>query len=114
MSAKSRTRHIACRFPTGASVVIAVLVLALLGGLFHHHETASESDACPYCHAVVQTPVADLGRILPTPFFEVIGTVTLAPVGRLVSIRPFLITDPRAPPASTHPALVRESWTGLA
>jgi hypothetical protein len=113
MSANSLSRRIAVRFPTAAMVIIAVLILALVGGLFHHHETAAESAACAYCHAGVQTPAADLGRVLPTPFFTVIGAVTLSPVCRWAPILPFASPIPRAPPVSTDPVFFREG-AGLA
>jgi hypothetical protein len=64
-------RSIRGRVPTKALAIVAILVLGLLGGLLHHHESASDSVACPYCHAGVQTPVIHL--VLVALCFAAVG-----------------------------------------
>ena len=97
------------RVPLAAMAIVALLILGLLGGLFHHHENEKDADACAYCHSVVQTPVQDLARTLPCTAFRVVGTAIPNPVSRWVEILPNLSTTPRAPPSATRLILFSES-----
>jgi hypothetical protein len=112
MSTTTTNERIAVHFR--AVAVIAVLILALIGGLFHHHQNATEAAACSYCHAGVQAPVPDLARTLPTPLFTVVGAVLLEPVSRWAPILQFSSPIPRAPPTETHPVVISESCADLA
>jgi hypothetical protein len=89
------------------------LVIALLGGLFHHHESESESAACSYCQAGLQTPVADLAVDLVTPSFAAVGYVSPAFYSDAPSVFPFTNLIPRAPPASSQRTFLWESIAGL-
>jgi hypothetical protein len=91
------------------SAIIALVVLALVGGLFHHHESASDSDACSNCHAGVQTPVIDLTAALITPFLAVIGSVTSTQVSFFPRVAYVSTLIPRAPPNTTHAVVF---WEG--
>jgi hypothetical protein len=97
-----------------AIALIAVLILALLGGLFHRHASASESAACPICHAGGQTPVADLAGALAAPFLTTVGFVSPARSELVAHIFKFSKLIPRAPPIATHPVMFREGCAGLA
>ena len=97
-----------------AVAFIAVLIGLLLGGLFHHHEDASQEAACPYCHTGVQAPVPDLARILPTPFFTVVAVVSSNSVSQWTPVLSFSTLIPRAPPAATLPVVFWESCGSLA
>jgi hypothetical protein len=93
--------------------IVAILVLGLLGGLFHHHESASDSAACSYCHAGVQTPEIDLAGALVAPSFAAVGSVApVQPFGfpRIVQVSTLI---PRAPPRTTHPVMFCEGCVGL-
>ena len=93
--------------------IIAVLALGLLGGLFHHHLSARDSDACAYCHAGAQTPVIDLAGTLVVPFFAVVGMATPSWVSQLPRIVPTSALVPRGPPATPHLAKFWEGCGGL-
>src|ERR1700752_2040048 len=84
--------------PAIAFAVVAILILVLLGGLFHHHESEVEVAACCYCHAGVQSPVFDL-PIVWTPLAPV-GFATPARPGRVSGVVRFSKLAPRAPPAA--------------
>jgi hypothetical protein len=106
-------RSIKGRLPIKALVIFAILVLALLGGLFHHHESASDSSACSYCHVGVQTPVIDLADALVAPFFAAVGSVAPTLVSDLPRTVHFSTLIPRAPPITIHPAMLWEGCVGL-
>src|SRR5258706_589143 len=89
--------------PIKALAIVAILLLGLLGGLFHHHESASESAACSYCHAGVQTLPIDLSGALITPLFAVVGVVTPARASDPPRIVPSATLVPRAPPSQPIP-----------
>jgi len=99
------------RTGTGISVYFwrvagtAVLILALLGGLIHHHESESDAAVCSYCHANVQTPVPNLARTLPAPRLIVVATLFLVPVSRWVHAFAVSSPIPRAPPIATPSTL---------
>jgi hypothetical protein len=114
MRLKHPERSIRAQVPIKAIAIVAILVLGLVGSLFHHHESASESAACSYCHAGVQTPVMDLAGALVAPSFAVVGFVTLARLSRLPRIVQFSTLIPRAPPTTMHPATFWEACVGLA
>ena len=107
-------RNVRHRFSGKALAIVGILVLGLLGGLLHHHDSESDSDACSYCHAGVQTPVIDLAVTLVATTFAVVGFVgPRRPVclPQVVRRPPFV---PRAPPSTTHPAASWEGWVGIA
>jgi hypothetical protein len=97
-----------------AIAIVAILVVALFGGLFHHHNSESESAACPYCHAGLEKPIADLAVVLAVPLFSEVGYVNPTQCSQTPPVLRFSTLIPRAPPASTHPALSWESCAGLA
>ena len=88
--------------------IVAVLVLGLLGGLFHHHESESESAACSFCHAGVQIAVADPAGALGAPFFEAVGSIAPTWPSRIPRIVHYVTLVPRAPPATTHSVVFGE------
>jgi hypothetical protein len=92
------------QFPTMEFAIVAILVLGLLGGLFHHHESASDSAACSYCHAGVQTPEIDLAAALVAASFAVVGFVTLSQPSCLPRSVRFSTLIPRAPPSQLIPS----------
>src|ERR1700687_4666851 len=102
MSLGPPNRHILGAFSARGIAIVAILVIGLLGGLFHHHESASDSDGCSYCHACVQTPVIDPAGALITPIFAVVGR--LVPQGPLsiARILAFSSLASRAPPVPTQ------------
>lgn len=104
----------ALRLPLAAMAIIAVLVIGLLGGLFHHHQSESEASVCSYCHAGVQTPVGDLANALTNPSLESIGTLDLPPYLEYPSINQYSTLIPRAPPQIIHPALFWEGYAEFA
>jgi hypothetical protein len=97
------------RVPLAAMAIVALLILGLLGGLFHHHKNEKDAAACSYCHSVIQTPVQDLARNLPSPAFRVVGAAIPNPVSRWAVILPNSSTTPRAPPSATRLVLFWES-----
>lgn len=112
MKVKHPARSIRERLPSKALAIVAVLVFALFGCLFHHHESAPESAACSYCQAGVQTPVIDLAGALVATTSAVLGFVTPARPSRLPRVVRFLTLVPRAPPATTHPVAFWEGCAG--
>jgi hypothetical protein len=106
-------RSIRGQFPTKGIAIVAILVLGLLGGLFHHHESESDSAACSYCHSGVQTPVAHLAAALVAPFITAVESVTRTWTAHLPQIVHFSTLIPRAPPVTTDPAVYREGCAGL-
>src|ERR1700757_1697526 len=104
MNPRSSSRVVGPRLRLAAMAVFAILIIGLLGGLFHHHQNAAEAAACSYCHAGVQTPVSDLARALPTPFLTIVGTAPIEPVSRWAPVLLPSNTAPPAPPSPTHPA----------
>ena len=105
MKKRSPEPNVAARLSMMAIATVAVLVLALLGGLFHHHESASDSDGCSYCHTGVQTAVSNLARTVAVPFLDAVGSVDPAQSSEPAAVLVFSTFIPRAPPASTRPAL---------
>jgi hypothetical protein len=94
-----------------AVAIAAILLFGLVGALFPHHETAADADECSYCHAGILTPIADLARLLAAPFRAAIAYLDPTPPAPPASLSPRSTLIPRAPPASTHPALF---WEGCA
>jgi hypothetical protein len=113
MSLDHAYRDILRPFPAWKIALVAVLGLALLGGLFHHHELASDSDGCSYCHAGIQTPVIDLTDALVTPAFTVVGAVAEQLPFHHVRNLHFSLLVPRAPPLSTLCTVFGEGCVGL-
>jgi hypothetical protein len=113
MRHKHSERSIRGQFPLTGLAIVAILVLVLLGGLFHHHESASDSAACSYCHAGVQTPVVDLAGALVTPSFAAVGSVAPAQPSDFPRISHFSTLVPRAPPVPNHPLMFWEGCVGL-
>ena len=101
------------RFPIMRLAIVFILVLVLLGGLFHHHESQSDSAACSYCHAGVQTPVIDLAGALAVPFLANVGSVIPTRPSCLPRVVQFSTLVPRAPPVTTHPVVFWEGCDGL-
>jgi hypothetical protein len=89
--------------PIKGLAIVAILLLGLLGGLFHHHESASESAACSYCHVGVQTAPIDPPSALIAPLFAVLGVVTPARASDPPQIVPSAPLVPRAPPSQLIP-----------
>jgi hypothetical protein len=94
--------------------IVAILILALVGGLFHHHKPASHSVACSYCHAGVQTPVIDLAVALVVPLFAVVGIATPARPSHVPRIDRASTLIPRAPPGAAFPDMFQVGGVGLA
>jgi hypothetical protein len=87
------------RFCRLGVALVVVLIIGLLGGLFHHHESDSARAACPLCSASVQTPVENLiGALLIRPVITV-GMVSLDSPQSVDLLGSFDSTIPRAPPA---------------
>jgi len=99
--------------PARALVIVAILVLGLLGGLFRHHESASDSAACAFCHAGVQTPVPDLAGTLFATGAAVVGFIPPVLPSRLPGVAHFSTLIPRGPPVATHPVMFREGCMGV-
>ena len=89
-------RCLTIHFP--AKIIAAVLILGLLGGLFHFHESAAQSAACACCHAGIQAPVSDLANILSVPFLADAGSVEPARAIHDAPAAGFSAVIPRAPP----------------
>jgi hypothetical protein len=98
-------RDIRGEFAKKAVLIVAMLVLGLLAGLFHHHESASDYNACSYCHASVQTRVLDLAGALLARTSGVVGFVTPTRPSPLPRAVHFSLLVPRAPPVTTHPVV---------
>jgi hypothetical protein len=99
--------------PIRVLALVAILLLGLLGGLFHHHESETEAAACSYCHAPAQKPVIDLAGTLVAPSFETVGIVTPARPAQLLQIVRFSKLVPRAPPTTAHSVVFWEGGAGL-
>src|SRR5690349_9531960 len=102
MKLKHPERSIRGQFPMTGLAIAAILILGLLGGMSHHHESKSGSAACSYCHTGTQMPVLNLAAALVGLFFAAAGPVT--PFGpfqlpRIVHFSPLI---PRGPPTTTH------------
>lgn len=104
MNPRFSSRIAGPRVRLAATALVAILIIGLLGGLFHHHENETEAAACSYCHAGVQTSVSDLAQTLPAPFFAIVGTAPIEPVSRPAPVLLPSNRTPRAPPSLTHPA----------
>ena len=113
MSLDHANRDIQGPFPTRNIALVAILVLVLLGGLFHHHEMVSDSDGCSFCHAGIQTPVIGLTGALVTPGFTVVGAVTEQLPFHHARIFHFSLLVPRAPPLSTLCTVFGEGCVAL-
>jgi hypothetical protein len=113
MRPKHSERSVRGQFPIAGLAIVAILVLGLLGGLFHHHESASDSAACSYCHAGVQTPLVGLANALVTPCFAAVGSVAPAQPSGFPRIVHFSTLVPRAPPVPNHPVMFWEGCVGL-
>lgn len=96
------------------AAIIVIVVLGLVGGLLHHHESESESDACAYCHAGIQTPVIDLAVTLAATTFAVVESVAPPPLICLPRVVHSSTLVPRAPPFTPHPGMSWEGRVGIA
>ena len=96
-------RGIRPQFLTIVLAIVAILVLGLIGGLLHHHESESESATCFYCHTGLQTPVFDLASALVVTTLAPVGVVTPARFSRIPCVIHFSRVVPRAPPVTTLP-----------
>ncbi len=85
------------QFPIKALAIVVILVLGLLGGLLHHHESEGDFDACSYCHAGFLRPVIDLTVALAATTFAVVGLVASSRSARLPRVVHFSTLVPRAP-----------------
>ena len=101
------------KFPIKVLALIAILLLALLGGLFHYHESETGAAACSYCQARAQRPVIHLARNLVAPLFETAGVVTPTRPTQLPHIVRISKLVPRAPPITVHPVVFWERGAGL-
>jgi hypothetical protein len=63
-------------------------MIGLIGGLFHHHESARKMAACAYCHAGSQLSAPDLARTLASPIFGILGAAPVPPVSRFTPVLP--------------------------
>ena len=113
MRIENPARSIRNRVPVKMLAIVAVLLLGLLGGLLHHHESAKESDGCSYCHAGFQTPVINLARALIASTFPAVVFAVPARSAYLPQVH-FSMIPPRSPPATTHPELFGECCAGHA
>jgi hypothetical protein len=113
MSNTHPERSIREKFATNAVLIVAILVLGLLGGLFHHHASGVDYDACSYCHAGVQTAALDLAGALVATTFAVIESVTPTRPSHLPRVVHVSKLVPRAPPVTTHPVMFWEGCVGL-
>jgi hypothetical protein len=94
--------------------LVTLVILGLTAGLFHLHGSESACSVCVLCHAGVQAAVTDLASSLASPFLKTVGYVTAVPADFVHWIRHFSTLVPRAPPISTHPAMLREGCAGPA
>ncbi len=106
-------RSIPGEFAINAVFIVAILVLGLLGGLFHHHRSGVDYDACSYCHAGAQTALLDLAGALVATTFAVVECLTPTRPSHLPRAVHFSTLIPRAPPATTHPVMFWEGCVGL-
>jgi hypothetical protein len=90
--------------------LVLIVLAGLVAGLFHQHVNRTEAVACPYCHALVQTAVPNLARLLCAPHFCPVALAAQASCEQ--GLRPVAISQviPRAPPA---PPLLMVSWREL-
>lgn len=95
------------------SAVVAVLFIALLAGLVHHHNSEAESTACPCCHAGLERPVPLLADLLAAPPLKEVGSIDQVLSPRIQPVVCFATIGPRAPP-SAQSRLSAESMTGVA
>jgi hypothetical protein len=101
------------QFPTYGLAIVAIVILGLLGGLFHHHESASDSAACSYCNTGIEAPVPDLAAALVAAFLVAIGSVTPTGPSHFPRIVRFSSLVPRAPPLTIDPPAFWEGCVGL-
>jgi hypothetical protein len=94
--------------------LIVILILGLLGGLFHHHESDSDCAACALCHASGHVAVTSLAGTIGTPFVPMIEFVNPGSPEPVAQVLPCTKFAPRAPPLATHLAAFREGCAGLA
>lgn len=89
-----------CPSPSGMAFTIAIVLLfGLLSGLFHHHSSESESDACNFCHAIVNAQVVEpVAVALCNPPLLDMGTVELSHNPEPVAAFRLATLIPRAPP----------------
>ena len=103
-----RLRHaercIRKQFRITGTALAAILLLALIGGLFHHHESESDCATCSYCHASVQPAVIDLVNTLFAPSLQFMGVVFRTRAACLPRTVQFSTLVPRAPPVTTQPS----------
>lgn len=85
-----------------------LIILALLGGVFHHHESGSDCAVCLVCQGVLASPAVNLAAVLAAAPLKPVGF--LAPVlSRFVArLDQFAPLAPRAPPRSTPLDIFRE------
>jgi hypothetical protein len=100
MTLKRWNSKFAMRCSAQLIAVAAIVILGLLGGLLHQHESALDA-SCSYCQAGLQTPVKDLVCTLTVPFLEVLGPVDAERPSIFVPAGPISTRTPRAPPVTT-------------
>lgn len=88
--------------------LLALLILALLGGVFHHHQSGSDCAACMLCQGAVQTPDAELAGHLGVPLFKPVGFLSPAAGQFIAGLAQFAPLVPRAPPSPIPLAMFRE------
>ena len=114
MKLRRTERSIKTRFRITGTAIVAILILGLFGGLFHHHESESDCAACSYCHAIVQPAVIDLVNDLVAPSLQFMGVVFRTRAACLPRTVQFSTLVPRAPPSTTQPVVFWESGVALA
>lgn len=92
-------------FPTIGFAIVAIVVLGLLGGLLHHHESESDEITCCYCHAGPQTRVFDLARAWVVTTLAPAGFVTPLRLSCIPRMIHFSTLVPRAPPVTVVPVM---------
>jgi hypothetical protein len=113
MTLKRWNSKFAMRCSAQLIAVAAIVILGLLGGLLHQHESASDEASCSYCQAGLQTPVKDLVCTLTVPFLEVFGPVDAERPSISVPARPISTRTPRAPPVTTSSVISISEGRGV-